>query len=111
MVAVDGLIWCQGYMDYGAFEEVNVTAASKGADQMNAGVTMNMVIKSGSNNWDGSIPYIVNPGADGLFGTSDDPNLAGACSGGGTGVRRLDGGLDNQWTDEYTAGLEHPSSS
>jgi hypothetical protein len=58
------------------------------------------------NNWDGSIPYKVNPGADGLFGTSDDPNLASACSGGGSGIRRLDTNLDNQWTDEYTAGIE-----
>jgi Carboxypeptidase regulatory-like domain len=54
VVAVDGLIWCQGYMDYGAFEEVNVSTASKGADQMNAGVTMNLVIKSGSNQFHGN---------------------------------------------------------
>jgi hypothetical protein len=54
VVAVDGLIWCQGYMDYGAFEEVNVATASKGADQMNAGVTMNLVIKSGSNQFHGN---------------------------------------------------------
>lgn len=55
VVAVDGLIWCQGYMDYGAFEEVNVTTASKGADQMNAGVTMNLRIKSGGNEFHGNV--------------------------------------------------------
>jgi hypothetical protein len=35
-VVIDGLIWDQGYADWGAFEEVNVITASKGADQMNA---------------------------------------------------------------------------
>src|SRR5688572_8928126 len=51
VVAVDGLIWDQGYADWGAFEEVNVSTASKGADQMNAGVTINQTLKSGSNQW------------------------------------------------------------
>jgi hypothetical protein len=51
VVAVDGLIWDQGYADWGAFEEVNVITASKGADQMNAGVTINQTLKSGSNQW------------------------------------------------------------
>jgi len=51
VVAVDGLIWDQGYADWGAFEEVNVITAAKGADQMNAGVTVNQVLKSGSNTW------------------------------------------------------------
>ena len=41
VVAVDGLIWDQGYADWGAFEEVNVITAAKGADQMNSGVTVN----------------------------------------------------------------------
>src|SRR5688572_8752174 len=50
-VVIDGLIWDQGYADWGAFEEVNVITASKGADQMNAGVTLNQVLKSGSNQW------------------------------------------------------------
>ena len=55
MVSVDGLIWCQGQNDWNSFEEVNIVTAAKGADQMNAGVTINRVLKSGSNDWHGAI--------------------------------------------------------
>jgi len=55
VVAVDGLIWCQGQSDWNSFEEVNVVTAAKGADQMNAGVTVNRVLKSGGNEWHGGI--------------------------------------------------------
>lgn len=54
VVAIDGLIWDQGYADWGAFEEANVTTASKGADQMNSGVTVNLLLKSGGNDFHGS---------------------------------------------------------
>lgn len=54
VVAIDGLVWDQGYADWGAFGEVNVTTASKGADQMNSGVTVNMMLKSGSNEFHGT---------------------------------------------------------
>jgi len=54
VMAIDGLVWCQGYADYGSFEEVNFSTASKGADQANAGVTMEMVVKSGGNQFHGA---------------------------------------------------------
>lgn len=53
VVAIDGNVWDQVYPDYGAFEEVSISTASKDAAQMNAGVTLNMVLKSGSNNFHG----------------------------------------------------------
>jgi hypothetical protein len=55
VVAVDGLIWCQSYMDYGSFEEMNVSTNAKGADQMNAGITLSTIVKSGGNNFHGSV--------------------------------------------------------
>ena len=54
VMAIDGLVWCQGYADYGSFEEVNFSTASKGADQANAGVTMQMIVKSGGNQFHGN---------------------------------------------------------
>ena len=54
VVSIDGGIWCQVYPNYGAFEEVNISTASKGAEQMNAGVTLNMVLKSGGNQFHGA---------------------------------------------------------
>jgi len=55
VVSVDGLVWCQSYMDYGSFEEMNVSTNAKGADQMNAGITLNTVVKSGGNNFHGNL--------------------------------------------------------
>src|SRR5579884_4239067 len=55
VVAVDGLMWCQSYMDYGSFEEMNVSTNAKGADQMNDGITLNTVVKSGGNVFHGNL--------------------------------------------------------
>ena len=43
------MIWDQTYGDFGTYEEAQITTAAKGADAMNPGVTMNLVVKSGSN--------------------------------------------------------------
>ena len=73
VVSIDGLIWDQGYADYGAFEEVNISTASKGADQMNSGVTVNMILKSGSNTFHGSFNQDLEKGA--FQGTNIDDYL------------------------------------
>ena len=49
VVSYDGMIWDQTYGDFGTYEEAQVTTAAKGADAMNPGLTMNLVVKSGSN--------------------------------------------------------------
>lgn len=54
VVMYDGMVWDQTYGDYGSFEEAQITTASKGADAMNPGVSMNFVIKSGGNQFHGS---------------------------------------------------------
>src|SRR5688500_457930 len=54
VVMYDGMVWDQTYGDYGSFEEAQVTTASKGADAMNPGLSMNLVIKSGGNVFKGS---------------------------------------------------------
>jgi hypothetical protein len=59
------------------------------------------------NNWLGQIPFNPGRGPDGILFTNDDTGATfNGCSGGGTGVRRLDPDLDNQYTDELTAGVE-----
>ena len=47
------MIWDQTYGDFGTYEEAQITTAAKGADAMNPGVTMNLVVKSGSNKFKG----------------------------------------------------------
>ena len=48
------MIWDQTYGDFGTYEEAQITTAAKGADAMNPGLTMNLVVKSGSNTFRGS---------------------------------------------------------
>jgi hypothetical protein len=54
VVSYDGMIWDQTYGDYGTYEEAQVTIAAKGAEAMNPGLTMNLVVKSGGNQFHGS---------------------------------------------------------
>jgi hypothetical protein len=54
VVTIDGLVWCQTYSDYGTFGEMNVSTNAKGADQMNSGITVGMVVKSGGNEFHGN---------------------------------------------------------
>lgn len=54
VVAYDGMIWDQTYGDYGTYEEAQVTTAAKGADAMNPGLTMNLIVKSGGNTFHGT---------------------------------------------------------
>lgn len=49
VVSYDGMIWDQTYGDFGTYEEAQITTAAKGAESMNPGVTMNLVVKSGGN--------------------------------------------------------------
>jgi len=70
VMAIDGLVWCQGYADYGSFAEVNFTTASKGADQGNAGLTMELIVKSGGNQFHGNFTQSYERGAWHPFGQS-----------------------------------------
>jgi hypothetical protein len=54
VVSYDGMIWDQTYGDFGTYEEAQITTAAKGADSMNPGLTMNLIVKSGSNTFRGS---------------------------------------------------------
>lgn len=54
VVSYDGMVWDQTYGDYGTYEEAQVTTAAKGADAMNPGLTMNLIVKSGSNSFHGT---------------------------------------------------------
>jgi hypothetical protein len=59
------------------------------------------------NLWNGIIPFIPNPGPDGIIGTSDDPNLSGACSGGtSTAVRQYAPNLNAAYQDQWLGGVD-----
>ncbi len=50
----DGVAFCMGFDDYGSYEEVQLSAAAKGAESMSPGVTASYVVKSGGNAFHGT---------------------------------------------------------
>jgi hypothetical protein len=53
LIKFDGVVWDQFFGDYNTYDQVQVAAAAKGADQQSPGVTLSFVIKSGSNRFSG----------------------------------------------------------
>ena len=53
LIKFDGVVWDQFFGDYNTYEQVQVSAAAKGAEAQSPGVTMSFVIKSGGNNFSG----------------------------------------------------------
>ncbi len=58
------------------------------------------------NNWDGTIPYKPNFGAQNFLGSSTNVNLASACTG-GVGTYAFDPNLKSSYMDEYAAGVDY----
>jgi Carboxypeptidase regulatory-like domain len=50
----DGVIWDMAFQDYSTYSEIQISTAAKGADQWNPGATVNMVFKSGGNDFHGT---------------------------------------------------------
>ena len=53
LIKFDGVVWDQFFGDYNTYEQVQVSAAAKGAEAQSPGVTLSFVIKSGSNKFSG----------------------------------------------------------
>jgi hypothetical protein len=53
LIKFDGVVWDQFFGDYNTYEQVQVSAAAKGAEAQSPGVTLSFVIKSGSNTFNG----------------------------------------------------------
>src|SRR5579884_2597917 len=50
----DGVAWCMGFDDYGSYEEIQLSAAAKGAEAMSPGILATYVVKSGGNQFHGT---------------------------------------------------------
>lgn len=50
----DGVVWDMAFQDYSTYSEIQISTAAKGADQWNPGATVNMVFKSGGNDFHGT---------------------------------------------------------
>lgn len=54
LIKFDGVVWDQFFGDYNTYDQVQVSAAAKGAEAQSPGVTLSFVIKSGGNNFSGN---------------------------------------------------------
>jgi len=53
LIKFDGVVWDQFFGDYNTYEQIQVSAAAKGAEAQSPGVTLSFVIKSGGNRFSG----------------------------------------------------------
>jgi Carboxypeptidase regulatory-like domain len=53
LIKFDGVVWDQFFGDYNTYENVQISAAAKGAEAQSPGVTLSFVIKSGGNKLSG----------------------------------------------------------
>ncbi len=81
------MVWDQFFGDYNTYEQVQVSAAAKGAEAQSPGVTLSFVIKSGGNKFSG---MYLGAWQDGAF--QDDNVTPGAA-----GPRAIDPG-NNKFT-------------
>ena len=56
--------------------------------------------------WDGTIPFVPDNGPDGIFGNTDDPEYLSGGGGAGVQTTFLADGLQAEWTEEFTAGID-----
>jgi hypothetical protein len=54
LIKFDGVVWDQFFGDYNTYEQIQVSAAAKGAEAQSPGLTLSYVIKSGGNNFSGT---------------------------------------------------------
>src|SRR5262245_11604654 len=53
LIKFDGVVWDQFFGDYNTYEQVQISAAAKGAESQSPGLTLSYVIKSGGNRFSG----------------------------------------------------------
>ena len=53
LIQFDGVVWDQFFGDYNTYEQVQISGAAKGAEAQSPGVTLNFIVKSGSNQYHG----------------------------------------------------------
>ncbi|MGQ0734819.1 MAG: carboxypeptidase regulatory-like domain-containing protein [Acidobacteriota bacterium] len=54
LIRFDGVVWDQFFGDYNTYDQIQVSAAAKGAEAQSPGVTLSFVIKSGGNQLSGT---------------------------------------------------------
>ena len=53
LIKFDGVVWDQFFGDYNTYDQIQISAAAKGAESQSPGATLSFVIKSGGNKFSG----------------------------------------------------------
>lgn len=54
LIKFDGVVWDQFFGDYNTYDQIQISAAAKGAEAQSPGATLSFIVKSGSNQFRGS---------------------------------------------------------
>ena len=73
LIKFDGVVWDQFFGDYNTYDQVQVSAAAKGAEAQSPGVTLSFLVKSGSNKFSGNYLFAQQTGA--MQGNNVTPEL------------------------------------
>ena len=73
LIKFDGVVWDQFFGDYNTYDQVQVSAAAKGAESQSPGVTLSFLVKSGGNKFSGN--YLFAHQTGGMQGNNVTPEL------------------------------------
>ncbi|HUQ86749.1 MAG TPA: carboxypeptidase regulatory-like domain-containing protein [Vicinamibacterales bacterium] len=73
LIKFDGVVWDQFFGDYNTYDQVQVSAAAKGAESQSPGVTLSFLVKSGGNKFSGNYLFAQQTGA--MQGNNVTPEL------------------------------------
>jgi hypothetical protein len=73
LIKFDGVVWDQFFGDYNTYDQVQVSAAAKGAESQSPGVTLSFLVKSGGNKFSGN--YLFAHQSGGMQGNNVTPEL------------------------------------
>ena len=54
LIKFDGVVWDQFFGDYNTYDQIQISAAAKGAEAQSPGATLSFIVKSGSNKFSGA---------------------------------------------------------
>ena len=62
LIKFDGVVWDQFFGDYNTYDQIQISAAAKGAEAQSPGATLSFIVKSGSNKFSGAYLLAVQDG-------------------------------------------------
>lgn len=94
LIKFDGVVWDQFFGDYNTYDQIQISAAAKGAEAQSPGATLSFIVKSGSNKFSGAYLLAVQDGAFQGSNVTDELRAQGFDPGNNKFTRYNDVSLD-----------------